>query len=67
MQDLTEHSDFIKKVREYALANYENGGDFIIECLSDSESVEKFSSIEDAKEYTKLHNDRRKEVESTIW
>ena len=67
MNKSTEHSDFIKEVREYALANYENGGDFIIECLTDDEIVEKFSSLEDAKQYAKLHNDRRKEVESTIW
>ena len=59
--------DFIKEVKEHAMANYENGGDFIIECLTDDEISEKFSTLEDAKEFMKLHNDRRKEVESTIW
>ena len=57
----------IEEIKELALANYDEGGDMIIECLRDSEILEYMSSIEEAKEFMELKAMQRREIESTIW
>ena len=57
----------IEEIKELALANYDEGGDIIIECLEDSEILEYMSSIKEAKEFMKLKAEQRREIESTIW
>ena len=57
----------IKEIKELALANYDEGGDMIIECLGDSEILEYMSSIKEAKEFMELKAEQRREIESTIW
>ena len=57
----------IEEIKELALANYDEGGDIIVECLEDSEILEYMSSIKEAKEFMKLKAEQRREIESTIW
>jgi hypothetical protein len=57
----------IEEIKELALANYDEGGDMIIECLGDSEILEYMSSIKEAKEFMELKAMQRREIESTIW
>jgi len=57
----------IEEIKELALANYDEGGDMIIECLGDSEILEYMSSIKEAKEFMELKAEQRREIESTIW
>ena len=57
----------IKEIKELALANYDEGGDIIVECLTDSEILEYMSSIKEAKKFMELKAMQRREIESTIW
>lgn len=61
-----------KELKEFALVNYEKGGDFIYECWDErtfNEYVAEFGDITKAKalEIFKQLDDRRKEIQSTIW
>lgn len=58
---------FINRVRDLAMEKYEEGGDIIVECLTDQEIIERFDNIEQAKEFMELQYERRREIESTIW
>lgn len=58
---------FVNRVRDLAMEKYEEGGDIIVECLTDQEIVERFDTIEHAKEFMELQYERRREIESTIW
>jgi uncharacterized membrane protein len=57
----------IEEIKELALANYDEGGDMIVECLTDSEILEYMSSIKEAKQFMELKAMQRREIESTIW
>ena len=48
----------IEKIKQWCLANYENGGSWIIETHTDEEIIESFKSLADAKRYCKLMKDR---------
>jgi hypothetical protein len=59
--------ELIEKIKVLAYANYEEGGDMIIECLTDSEILEYMSSLTEAKEFMQLKAEQRQEIESTVW
>jgi hypothetical protein len=40
-------------IKEWASDNYEKGGHWIVECFSDEDIAESFSSLADAKRYVK--------------
>lgn len=50
-------NDKVKAIREWALANYEKGGDVIVECYSDAEIDEQFASLAAAKKFCKTRKD----------
>ena len=73
----TEYSDaaLIAKIRTHALQNYEKDGwDYLIECWSDAEILEK---VKDCRSYhgcirklqdtLKSMNEYREEIQSTAW
>lgn len=64
-----EERQFILDVKAWAMSEYDNGGDFIIECFTDQEILEQFDALhlQDVKDWCELKNDLRKEVESTVW
>jgi len=59
--------ELIKKIKVLAYANYEKGGDAIIECLEDSEILYYMSSMKEAKEFMQIKAEQRQEIEATIW
>jgi hypothetical protein len=54
-------------IKELAFANYELGGDCIVECMDDNDILEHFDSIEDARQFMEVKAEQRREIESTIW
>ena len=54
-------------IKAMALANYEVGGHYIVECLNDDDILERFDSIEDAKQFMEVKDEMQREIESTIW
>tara|TARA_R110000851_G_scaffold123978_1_gene253971 strand:+ start:370 stop:567 length:198 start_codon:yes stop_codon:yes gene_type:complete len=54
-------------IKAMALANYEVGGDCIVECMNDNDILERFDSIEDAKQFMEVKDEMQREIESTIW
>lgn len=57
----------IAEIEEYSYKHYENGGDFVIECMEDEERLERFKTLEDLKQYIEINQEHRREIESTIW
>ena len=43
--------DKVNQIKELALANYDEGGHWVVECFSDQDILEHFNSVEDAREY----------------
>jgi hypothetical protein len=61
-----------KELMEFALINYEKGGDFIYECWDErtfNDYVAEFGDISKSKalEIFKQLDERRQEIQSTIW
>lgn len=64
--------DLVKQVREYAEANYENGGwDYIVECWSDEEIADaiagaksKSAAIRKLSRFVKAFAERQAEADS---
>jgi hypothetical protein len=57
----------IESIKASAQKKYENGGDFIIECLEDGEILAYFDSVREANHWMKIKAEQRQEIESTIW
>ena len=53
-----------KEIRDWALANYADGGHWIYEAMSIEDIEKEFKSIEQAKEYCRLIEGINKEVNS---
>lgn len=49
-----EQTKLVKAIKDECLANYEAGGDVIIECFTDAEILAEFASVDDAREYCGL-------------
>ena len=61
-----------KELMEFALLHYEEGGDFIYECWDErtfNDYVAEFGDISKSKalEIFKQLEERRQEIQSTIW
>jgi hypothetical protein len=50
---MVESMEKVKAIREWAQANYEKGGSFIIETMNDSDILAEFKSLNAAKKYAK--------------
>ena len=48
----------VEKIKQWALANYEKGGSWIVETYTDEEIEEGFASLAEAKRWAKLMKDR---------
>lgn len=46
-----EQNNLAKAIRKMCELNYSRGGDEIVECFTDEEIVERFTSLEEAKRY----------------
>jgi hypothetical protein len=67
----------VTAVKRHAAANYEQDGwDFIVECYTDAELAELIvelrattegAAIRKVGELMKIKDERRKEIEATIW
>jgi len=57
----------IEEIDQYAYKHYEEGGDFVVECMDDEEKLARFETLEDLKQYIEINHERRMEIESTIW
>ncbi len=53
-----------KKILEWALANYEKGGHWIYETMTEEDVEQQFASLKEAKEYCRLIEGINKEVNS---
>jgi hypothetical protein len=53
--------DLVQQIKQWALANYENGGSWIIETHTDDEIASDFESLADAKRYCRIMHDRESE------
>jgi len=52
-----------KKIYDWALANYDKGGHWIVETMSIEEIEQEFKSLKEAKEYCKIIQDRSEECQ----
>ena len=52
----------VQMIKEWATINYEKGGSFIIETMSDSEIAEQFNTLKAAKDYAKAMRAQELEV-----
>jgi hypothetical protein len=59
--------DFCTEVKTYAMDNYEEGGGDIIECFTDAEIVQRFTSMAEVKEYCEIRYEARRAVENEIF
>lgn len=50
-----------KEIYDWALANYDEGGHWIVETMEIEEIEEEFKSLKEAKEYCKIIQDRQEE------
>jgi hypothetical protein len=57
----------IESIKASAQKKYENGGDFIIECLEDGEILAYFDSVREANHWMKFKFQQSQEIKSTIW
>lgn len=57
----------VEEINDYAIANYEKGGDIVIETMTDAEKLEAFKSLDDLKFFCEIKHEQRLEIESTIW
>ena len=57
----------IEQINEYCYKHYEQGGDIVVECMDDEEKLARFETLEDLKQYIEINQERREEIESTIW
>ena len=52
-----------KKILDWALANYDKGGHWIVETMEIEEIEQKFKSLKEAKEYCRCLQDRMEECQ----
>ncbi len=52
-----------KEIYDWALANYDAGGHWIVETMEIEEIEEEFKSLEEAQEYCKVIQDRQEECQ----
>lgn len=57
----------IEEIDLYAYEHYEEGGDVVVECMEDEEKLARFETLSDLQEYIEIHEEHRKEIESTAW
>ncbi len=59
----------IKKVKQVAMKNYENGGDMIIECWTDEDIAEwlKENKLEDIYKLMEIRAEQVAGIKNTIW
>lgn len=46
-----EQQALVDEIKRVCMANYERGGDEVIECFTDEEILKEFKSVADAKDY----------------
>lgn len=51
----TEQTQFVDDVYALCEANYDNGGDYVVECLTPEDILQHFQSLNDVKEHCGLH------------
>ena len=56
--------DTVNVIKELALANYDEGGHWVVECFSDQDILEYFNSVEDAREYWLLKQENEDEKQA---
>jgi len=52
-----------KKIQDWALANYDKGGHWIVETMEIEEIEQEFKSLKEAKEYCLRRQDRMEECQ----
>ena len=57
----------VKKIKDWALKNYDKGGHWIVETFTEEEILNDFSSLKSAKEYAKILHNRQREIEAEIF
>lgn len=57
-QHATQRAGAAAVIRAWAMANYDKGGHWIVECMSDAEILEQLKTLAGAKEYVRLVNDK---------
>lgn len=50
--------ELVREIRDWALDNYDAGGHWIVETFSDEEIAEEFKTLNEAKRYCGLKQDR---------
>lgn len=56
--------DTVNEIKELALANYDEGGHWVVECFSDQDILEHFNSVKDAREYWLLKQENEDEKQA---
>ena len=56
--------NLVSSIRQWANLNYEKGGSFIIETMTDAEIVEQFKTLKAAKDYAKAMRSRELDVQN---
>ena len=54
--------ELVREIRDWALANYDAGGHWIVETFEDSEILEQFKNLNEAKKYCGLVQDRYEDI-----
>lgn len=59
--------DIIEAIKQWAMDNYENGGDVIVEAFSDAEIAETFTSLDDAKEFCGVRKEYADDIRASAF
>lgn len=59
--------DFVAEVQILADHGYEDGGDYIIECMDENDILERFDTTEDVVQFLQVKAEQRREAEACIW
>lgn len=60
-------NDKVKRIKQWALANYDKGGDVIVETFEDTEIDQQFASLAAAQRFCKRYREHADEIRSTAF
>lgn len=54
--------ELVKEIKDWAFANYEKGGHWIVYTFTNDEIAEQFKTLDEAKKYCGLVQDRYEDI-----
>lgn len=60
-------AELVKAIKDWALDNYDKGGDVIVECYTDAEIEAEFKSLAAAKRACKVRKSYADDIRATAW